>query len=106
MATPLVVTAPLVIATDTTGQMHHLYAGAPVGDAFSEDERKRLREADMIGPADGGEADSQQDKAPKGNASRDEWAKYAADKGAPEDETKPVDEGGLSQSALRDKYGK
>lgn len=42
---------------------------------------------------------------PAGNASRDEWAAYAASKGAPEDETRPVDEGGLSRDDLRAKYG-
>lgn len=42
---------------------------------------------------------------PHGNASRDAWAAYAATKGAPEDETKAVDEGGLSRDELRSKYG-
>lgn len=44
-------------------------------------------------------------EAPPGNASRDEWAEYAASQGAPEEETKPVDEGGLTRDALREKYG-
>jgi hypothetical protein len=42
---------------------------------------------------------------PRGNASRADWAAYAGSQGAPEDETKPVEEGGLSQSDLRAKYG-
>lgn len=46
------------------------------------------------------------DEAPKGNASREEWAAYAATKGAPEEETRPVDEGGLKHADLKDKYGK
>lgn len=41
-------------------------------------------------------------EAPKGNASRDEWAAYATTKGAPESETA---EDGLSRDELRDKYG-
>lgn len=46
------------------------------------------------------------DEAPKGNASREEWAAYAKEKkGAPEEDTRPVDEGGLKQTELRDKYG-
>lgn len=46
------------------------------------------------------------DEAPKGNASREEWAAYAKDKkGAPEEETRPVDDGGLRQTELREKYG-
>lgn len=42
---------------------------------------------------------------PAGNASRDDWAAYATGKGAPAEETKPVDEGGLSRDDLRAKYG-
>lgn len=42
---------------------------------------------------------------PDGNASRDEWVAYAKSKGAPEDETKPKDDGGLGRDALREKYG-
>ncbi|MEV4197021.1 hypothetical protein [Micromonospora globbae] len=53
---------------------------------------------------DGGETDGG-DAKPAGNASRDQWAAYAAKKGAPESETAPVDEGGLSRDALREKYG-
>lgn len=45
------------------------------------------------------------DEAPKGNASREEWAAYAMTKGAPAEETRPVDEGGLKQTELREKYG-
>jgi len=43
-------------------------------------------------------------EAPKGNASRDEWAAYAKDQGAPDEETRPVEEGGLKQTELREKY--
>jgi hypothetical protein len=45
------------------------------------------------------------DEAPKGNASRDEWAAYAASKGAPDEETQPVEDGGLGRDDLRAKYG-
>lgn len=44
------------------------------------------------------------DEAPKGNASRDEWAAYATSKGAPEEETRPVEDGGLGRDDLRAKY--
>jgi hypothetical protein len=43
--------------------------------------------------------------AMESRSSRDAWAAYAGTKGAPEDETKPVDEGGLSRDDLRSKYG-
>lgn len=58
---------------------------------------------------DGGGSDGDQDNgdgAPRGNASRENWAAFATSKGAPAEETKPVEEGGLRQAELRDKYGK
>lgn len=42
---------------------------------------------------------------PKGNASRDDWAVYAAIKGAPNEETQSVEDGGLGRDELRAKYG-
>lgn len=42
---------------------------------------------------------------PAGNAKRDDWVEYARKQGAPDDELKPQDEGGLSRDELRDKYG-
>lgn len=53
-----------------------------------------------------GKDDESSEDAPKGNASRDDWADYAKSKGAPDEETRPVEEGGLKQAELRDKYGK
>jgi len=102
------VTAPLVIVKDKAGVMHHVYEGGLVPDDADPEHLKQLRESGMVKSVKATEAPAEPkaDGAPKGNASRDEWAKFAADRGAPEDETKPVDEGGLSQSALRDKYGK
>lgn len=55
---------------------------------------------------EGADEEPEGGEAPKGNASREDWAAYAASKGAPEDETRPVEEGGLKQTELRDKYGK
>lgn len=59
-------------------------------------------------PADGtsGPGGDVSTATPKGNASREEWAAYALSVGASEDETRPVEEGGLKQTELRDKYGK
>lgn len=45
------------------------------------------------------------DGEPKGNASREDWVAYATTKGAPEEETKPVEDGGLSRNDLKAKYG-
>lgn len=42
---------------------------------------------------------------PAGNGSREAWAAYATTKGAPEEETRTVDEGGLSRDDLRTRYG-
>jgi hypothetical protein len=52
---------------------------------------------------EGSAEESQEGEAPKGNASREDWAAYAKSKGAPEEETR---DGGLSQTELRSKYGK
>jgi hypothetical protein len=50
-------------------------------------------------------AAAESDRRPHGNASRETWAAYASTKGASGEETKPVDEGGLSRDDLRAKYG-
>jgi hypothetical protein len=42
---------------------------------------------------------------PAGNASREAWAAHAAELGAPDEETRPVEDGGLSRDELRSKYG-
>lgn len=42
---------------------------------------------------------------PRGADSREKWVAYARTKGAPEDELRPVDDGGLKRDELRDKYG-
>lgn len=42
---------------------------------------------------------------PKGNATREAWAEWAKTQGAPEEETRPQDEGGLSRDDLRAAYG-
>jgi hypothetical protein len=52
-----------------------------------------------------GGAKQEDGSAPKGNASREDWAAYAKAKGAPDEETRSVEEGGLKQAELRDKYG-
>lgn len=44
------------------------------------------------------------DSAPAGNASRDTWAAHATKRGAPEEDTRPEKEGGLSRDQLREKY--
>ena len=105
-----IVKAMLVIATDETGHRHHLYQGAPLPASIGEDELKRLANEDLIEKADAPAEepkpeDPPVDGAPKGNASREEWAAYATTKGAPEEETKSVEEGGLKQTELREKYG-
>jgi hypothetical protein len=100
------VTSPLVIATAENGSRHHLYQGSPVPPYIGEDELKRLAADGHIAAADEEPAseESPTTEAPKGNASREEWAAYATTKGAPAEETKPVEEGGLKQTELREKY--
>ncbi len=87
------------------------YAGAPVpGAANAEDVARLVRKGMLAAEVTDEAADepTQQPQGgdrPHGNASRETWAAYAASKGAPEDETKPVDEGGLNREDLRARYG-
>jgi hypothetical protein len=103
-----VVKAQLVQAKLDHGGYVHLYQGAPLPDNMDPEQLEQLIETDMVGdpdaPAEEPE-ESQAPGAPKGNASREEWAAYASSKGASSDETKPVEEGGLKQAELREKYG-
>lgn len=55
-------------------------------------------------PSQHGAAGGAEAARPAGNASRDDWAAYAAGKGAPAEETRPVEEGGLPRDELRAKY--
>lgn len=99
------VVAPLVIVKDNDGVMHHVYEGALLPESADGEHVKQLLESKMVAKvkADEPPAEPKADGAPKGNASREEWAKFAADRGAPEEETR---EGGLTQTELREKYGK
>jgi hypothetical protein len=100
------VTAMLVIATDENGVRHHLYQGAPLPASIGQDELDRLASEGFIADAAEVEAEAAApavDEAPKGNASREDWAAYAKSKGAPDEETA---DGGLTQTELRAKYGK
>ncbi|MBM0277816.1 hypothetical protein [Micromonospora tarensis] len=70
----------------------HVRKGMVVKESATEPERKPA-------PA------SQPPGVPNGRSSREDWAAYATTKGAPAEETKAVDEGGLSRDDLRAKYG-
>lgn len=101
------VTAPLVIVKDEKGSMHHIYEGGLLPENADADHVKQLLADKMVAKAKADEppAEPKADGAPKGNASREEWAKFAEGRGAPESETQAVDAGGLTQTALREKYG-
>jgi len=100
-----VVSSPLVIAADDSGRQHYFYDGMPLPASITQDELDRLAADGMITEVADVEPPEEvpADGAPKGNASRDEWAAYAKSQGAPDEETK---DGGLSQTELRAKYGK
>lgn len=99
------VTAPLVIVKDNKGSMHHIYEGGLLPENADGEHVKLLLADKMVvkAKADEAPAEPKADGAPKGNASRAEWAEFAKSQGAPDEETA---DGGLSQSELRDKYGK
>lgn len=116
------VTAPYITlkVRDLAGALvlNEFYRNAPIPDTADPADRDRLVAKGMIEKIAAPKAETKTEpkvetKEPKapavavpaGNASRDEWAAYAASKGAPAKETKPVDEGGLSRDDLRAKYG-
>lgn len=73
-------------------------AGSPQPPATAEASGSAPASTASNGDNGNGNGDDQ----PKGNATREEWATYAHDKGAPEEETQ---EGGLTRAELKDKYG-
>ena len=115
------VTAPYVvikyIGTTGSAEVRGFYDGAYLPDSLDPDNLKHHLDNNMVEEVDdpevpeGAEPEGAPlvappaDEPPKGNASRDEWAAYANTKGASEEETRPVEEGGLKQTELREKYG-
>lgn len=88
---------------DDENAQHHIDSGLAEEYGGSVDEPT----VEPTPPTDGtsGPGGDNSTAVPKGNASREEWAAYAANVGAPEEETRPVEEGGLKQTELREKYG-
>jgi hypothetical protein len=65
------VTAPLVIARDTTGRQHHLYTGARLPEDIDPDQLEQLIDSGMVAeveddekPAKKGKSKSEKDDAP------------------------------------------
>lgn len=107
------VTAPYVTlkVKDVSGVeiIQGYYAGGVVQNPVEDKQfEKHVRNGwveKTAAPAAADEPEEPADEAPKGNASRDDWADWAKKKGAPEEETRPPEEGGLKQTELREKYG-
>ncbi|MFC6017794.1 hypothetical protein ACFP2T_16455 [Plantactinospora solaniradicis] len=86
------------------------YEGAVLPENVNRDDLKRHLRKSMVEkvkdePAPKPEKQPEQGAVPNGRSSREDWATYATTKGAPAEETKPVEEGGLSRDDLRAKYG-
>jgi hypothetical protein len=78
----------------------------PFGQPVQFDERGMPKdEATLAAERDAESRRAGSAGAPGGNASRDAWAAHAASLGAPQEETRPVEEGGLSRDELRARYG-
>ena len=107
------VTAPYVTlkVKDVSGVtiVQGYYAGGIVQNPVQDEQfEKHVRNGwveNASAPEKAPEPEPPANEPPKGNASRDEWAEYAKGKGASAEETRPVEEGGLKQTELRDKYG-
>lgn len=111
MTTSFRVIAPYVTlkVKDVNGQevVQGFYEGAVVSDPVENDSLDKHVRTKLVEKVKAAKADQPPaDQPPAGNASRDEWAAYATSKGASADETKSVEEGGLKQTDLREKYGK
>lgn len=87
---------------DDESARHHIESGLAEEHADVDEPT-----AEPEPPSDGttGPGGDNSSAVPKGNASREEWAEYASNRGAPEEETRPVEDGGLKQTELREKYG-
>lgn len=105
------VLAPYVTAKvkDINGQdvMLGYYQNGLIHDPVDQKHVDSLVELGMLEEAPDAEPEPepQGDGQPKGNASREEWAAYAKTKGAADEEVAPVEDGGLKQTELREKYG-
>lgn len=116
MSVSVRVLAPYVTlkVKDANGQevVQGFYRDAVIPDPVEGDSLKKHLRTKMVEKVRAQKVDDPPppppaDLPPAGNASREEWAAYAKDKkGAPDEETRPVEEGGLKQTDLRDKYGK
>lgn len=78
-----------------------LKPGNPFGDWYTAHQANQKAATDAGMP----ELVVQPAERPGDNDSRAKWADYARSKDAPEVELAPVNEGGLSRDALREKYG-
>jgi hypothetical protein len=97
---------------DINGQevVQGFYEGAVVSDPVENDSLDKHVRTKLVEKVKAPKGEAQPaapvGQPPAGNASREEWAAYAKDKkGAPDEETRPVEEGGLKQTELREKYG-
>lgn len=97
-----VVTAPLVIAKDTSGRQHHLYNGAVLFDEVDPDQLEQLIESDMVKEftAEAEDDGDQVDGPPAKSASKGDWEAYARSQGATDE-----DLDGKTKDELVSSYG-
>lgn len=84
MAKQQIVTAPCVIARDSTGHDRYIYRGAPLPEDVPAKEVKRLQALGVLADADAAEQTSNGDaeiQTPKKSATAGEWTAYAVSQG-------------------------
>lgn len=76
------VTAPLVIARDSTGRHHHLYTDAPLPADVDPDQLEQLVDAKMVAEVE----DPSDDEKPAKSAPKGDWEAYARSQGATDED--------------------
>jgi hypothetical protein len=90
------VKAPLVLARDREGQLHHRYHGAVI-NWLDEEQEKHFVETGLVEKVDASDGD---DGPPAKAAPKADWVAFAVSTGADEDEAES-----LTKQELQDLYG-
>lgn len=84
-----VVTAPLVLARDKVGHVHHVYQGGVI-DWLPEDQAKHFVDCGLVEKRGGSDDSSDSDGAPAKSAAKSEWVEYAVAQGYDRDEVEAL----------------
>lgn len=83
------VVAPLVLAKDEEGHVHHVYEGGVIS-WLSDEQAEHFLEAGLVEETSSGSVDSNDDGPPAKSAPKDEWVDYAVADGYDRDEVEAM----------------